>query len=100
MGRVECFLGRVTSDEDWCPGVETTREAPALVRWSSLRQLGPGPGRSARGPGAGAGGQLAGWVTPSGDSSEAGWSPHPGLFPSLPFLCCLFPNQSLSWRLK
>lgn len=73
-------------------------EAPALVRWSSL--LGPGPGCSARGPGAGSRGQLAGWVIPNGDSREAGWSPHPSLFPSLLCLCCLFPNQSLSWCIR
>lgn len=30
MGRVEGFLGRVTTDEDWCPGVETTLEASSF----------------------------------------------------------------------
>ena len=79
--------------------MEATLEAPALLEWSSLRQ----PGVRGQGTGAEVGGLLAGWVAsgvPSGDSGEAGWSPQPCLFPSLPFLCYLFSHQSRSWCVK
>lgn len=33
----EGFLGRVTTYEDWCPGVETILEVPGSLEESSLR---------------------------------------------------------------
>lgn len=96
----EGFVGWVTTDKDWCLGMEDTLAAPALLECSSLRQP-EGQAQVAalptRGSAEGVGALHTGWVTwavvPGEVSDEASWSPHPCSFPLFFHFCYLFSKQ-------